>query len=27
VAEVAATNAIYRARLVPKEKLQIQQGP
>jgi hypothetical protein len=27
VAEVAATNSIYRARLVPKEKFQIQQGP
>jgi hypothetical protein len=27
VAEVAATNSIYRARLVPKEKMQIQQGP
>ncbi len=27
VAEVAATNSIYRARLVPKELLQIQQGP
>jgi hypothetical protein len=27
VAEVAATNSIYRARLVPKEKFQVQQGP
>jgi hypothetical protein len=27
VAEVAATNSIYRARLVPKERFQIQQGP
>jgi len=27
VAEVAATNSIYRARLVPKEGFQIQQGP
>jgi Putative Ig domain len=27
VAEVAATNSIYRARLVPKEKMQIVQGP
>ena len=27
VAEVAATNSIYRARLVPKEKLQVQPGP
>jgi hypothetical protein len=27
VAEVAATNSIYRARLVPKEKLQVQEGP
>lgn len=27
VAEVAATNSIYRARLMPKEKLQVQQGP
>jgi len=27
VAEVAATNSIYRARLAPKEKLRIQQGP
>jgi hypothetical protein len=27
VAEVAATNSIYRARLVPKEPMQIQQGP
>ncbi len=27
VAEVAATNSIYRARLVPKEKFQIQEGP
>jgi hypothetical protein len=27
VAEVAATNSIYRARLVPKEKFRIQQGP
>jgi hypothetical protein len=27
VAEVAATNTIYRARLVTKEKLQVQQGP
>jgi hypothetical protein len=27
VAEVAATNSIYRARLVPKELMQIQQGP
>jgi|SRR5579863_678024 len=27
VAEVAATNSIYRARLVPNEKMQVQQGP
>jgi len=27
VAEVAATNSIYRARLVPKEKFQLQEGP
>ena len=27
VAEVAATNSIYRARLVPKEKFQVQGGP
>jgi hypothetical protein len=27
VAEVAATNSIYRARLVPKEKFQVQEGP
>jgi hypothetical protein len=27
VAEIAATNSIYRARLVPKEKFQVQQGP
>jgi Putative Ig domain len=27
VAEVAASNSIYRARLVPKEKFQIQEGP
>jgi hypothetical protein len=27
IAEVAATNLIYRARLVPKERFQIQQGP
>ena len=27
VAEVAATNSIYRARLVPKEKFQVQVGP
>jgi hypothetical protein len=27
VAEVAATNSIYRARLVPKERFQIQEGP
>jgi hypothetical protein len=27
VAEVAATNSIYRARLVPKEKLQVREGP
>jgi hypothetical protein len=27
VAEVPSSNAIYRARLVPKEKLQVQQGP
>ena len=27
VAEVAATNSIYRTRLVPKERFQIQQGP
>lgn len=27
VAEVAATNSIYRARLVPKERLQVVQGP
>jgi len=27
VAEVPATNSIYRARLVPKEKMQIQQEP
>ena len=27
VAEVPATNTIYRARLVPKEKLVVQQGP
>ena len=27
VAEVAATDSIYRARLVPKERFQIQQGP
>jgi hypothetical protein len=27
VGEVAATNSIYRARLVPKEKIVIQQGP
>jgi hypothetical protein len=27
VAEVAATNSIYRARLVPKEKFQVQQEP
>lgn len=27
VAEVAATNSIYRARLVPKEKMQVVQGP
>ena len=27
VAEVAATNSIYRARLVPKERFQMEQGP
>jgi len=27
VAEVAATDSIYRARLVPKEKFQLQEGP
>ena len=27
VAEVATTNSIYRARLVPKEKMQVVQGP
>jgi hypothetical protein len=27
VAEVAATNSIYRTRLVPKEKFQVQEGP
>ncbi len=27
VGEVAATNSIYRARLVPNEKMQVQQGP
>jgi hypothetical protein len=27
VAEVEATNTIYRARLVTGEKLQVQQGP
>jgi len=27
VAEVAATNSIYRARMVPKEKFQVQEGP
>jgi putative Ig domain-containing protein len=27
VAEVAATNSIYRARLVPNEKMQVLQGP
>jgi hypothetical protein len=27
VAEVAATNSIYRARLVPKERFQMMQGP
>jgi len=27
VAEVAATHSIYRTRLVPKERFQIQQGP
>jgi len=27
VAEVAATNSIYRARLVPKERFQLQEGP
>ena len=27
VAEVAATNSIYRARLVPMERFQMQQGP
>jgi hypothetical protein len=27
VGEVAATNSIYRARLVPKEKFQVQEGP
>ena len=27
VAEVAATNTIYRARLTTAEKLQVQQGP
>jgi hypothetical protein len=27
VAEVAATNSIYRVRLVPKERFQIQEGP
>jgi hypothetical protein len=27
VAEVAATNSIYRVHLVPKERFQIQQGP
>ena len=27
VAEVAATNSIYRARLVPKERFQVQEGP
>jgi hypothetical protein len=27
VAEVAATNSIYRARLVPKEKFEVQEGP
>ena len=27
VAEVAAANTIYRVRLVPKEKLSVQQGP
>jgi len=27
VAEVAATNSIYRARLVPKERIEVQEGP
>jgi Putative Ig domain len=27
VAEVASTNSIYRTRLVPKEKFQVQEGP
>jgi hypothetical protein len=27
VGEVAATNSIYRARMVPNEKMQVQQGP
>jgi hypothetical protein len=27
VAEVAATDSIYRARLVPNEKFQVQEGP
>lgn len=27
VAEVAATNSIYRARMVPKERFQVQEGP
>jgi len=27
VAEIAATNSIYRARLVPKEKFEVQVGP
>jgi hypothetical protein len=27
VAEVAATNSIYRARLVPKERFEVQEGP
>ena len=27
VAEVAATNSIYRLRLVPKERFKVQQGP
>jgi Putative Ig domain len=27
VGEVAATNSIYRTRLVPKEKFQVQEGP
>jgi hypothetical protein len=27
VAEVAATNSIYRARLVPKERFQMEEGP